>query len=318
MHRKIVVLGGTGFVGTHLISRLVKQGHEVRVLTRHRERQRHLLVLPTVEVVQADIHHQAALEHYFQGYDSVINLVGILNEKRDNGLGFRHVHVNLPEKILHACEKVGITRLLHMSALHANAKQGPSYYLKTKGEAQELVHQAPHMDVTSFCPSVIFGEGDSFFNNFAGLIALSPLAIPLACGSARFAPVYVGDVADAFVKSLNDPATYGQSYNLCGPDIYSLKQLMEYTVKLLGKRRCVIGLGQGPSMLMANIFQYMPFFRPLTRDNYRSLQVDSVCDGPFPDIFEITPKCLDEVVPYYLGDKNTQEHYDQLRRQAHR
>ena len=131
MHKKVCVLGGSGFVGMAIVARLIKQGCAVRVLTRRRERHKQLLVLPGVEVIEADIHHAPALEHYFSDCDAVINLVGILNEKGDNGLGFRRVHVDLVEKVVHACQHTGITRLLHMGALHADAKKGPSYYLPT-------------------------------------------------------------------------------------------------------------------------------------------------------------------------------------------
>lgn len=316
--KRITVLGGSGFVGAHLIAQLVNAGHQVRVLTRQRERQRHLLILPTVEVIQADVHHAPVLDHFFQGQDAVINLIGILNEKRDNGMGFRHAHVDLAEKVVHACQTRGVRRLLHMSALHADAHNGPSYYLKTKGEAQQLVHAASDLDVTSFCPSVIFGPGDNFFNNFANLIRLSPGVVPLACGNTRFAPVYVGDVAHAFITSLENANTIGQSYNLCGPKIYTLKQLLEYTARLIMVKRLIISLGKTPSRIMANIFQYMPLFRPITRDNFRSLQVDSICTAPFPDIFAIAPRTVEEIVPTYLGNEGDRLRYDKLRKYAGR
>lgn len=318
MHKKICVLGGSGFVGTAIVARLIKRGCSVRVLTRRRERHRDLLVLPGVELVQADIHHPPVLEQYFRDCDAVINLVGILNEKRDNGLGFRHVHVDLAEKVVHACQRGGIKRLLHMGALHADAKQGPSYYLRSKGEALDLVHAARDLNVTSFCPSVIFGPGDSFFNRFAGLLHLMPGFMPLACAGSRFAPVYVGDIADAFVHALDDPACYGQRYNLCGPRIYTLKQLVEYTAQQLGIRRKVIGLGPGLSRLMANVFEYVPLFKPITRDNYRSLQIDSVCDQPFPALFSVTLHSVEEVVPAYLGHKRLRERYYAMRKHARR
>ncbi len=313
MQLRITLLGGSGFVGTHLAAQLVKAGHQVSILTRHRERQRHLLVLPTLKIIQADVHNPAMLEYYFNRQDAVINLVGILNEKRDNGLGFRHAHVDLAEKVVHACQKNQVKRLLHMSALHADAEKGPSYYLKTKGEAEQLVHAASDLNVTSFRPSVIFGPGDSFFNNFAGLLRLSPGIVPLACGSARFAPVYVGDIASAFTQSLEDSDTYGQSYNLCGPKIYTLQQLVQYTADLIGVRRKIISLGKVPSLLMANFFQYMPFFRPITRDNYRSLKVDSVCDNDFPDVFGIRPRSIEEIVPAYLADDRDRNNFDRFR-----
>jgi uncharacterized protein YbjT (DUF2867 family) len=318
MYKQVCVLGGSGFVGMAIVAKLIKQGCRVRVLTRRRERHRELLVLPDVEVIETDIHHAPALAHYFRGCDAVINLVGILNEKRDDGLGFRHVHVDLVEKVVHACQQVGITRLLHMGALHADAKKGPSYYLRSKGEALDLVHAAKDLNVTSFCPSVIFGPGDSFFNRFAVLLRLIPGIMPLACGKSRFAPVYVGDVADAFVRSLNNPTTFGQRYNLCGPRMYSLTQLVQYTAQQLGIKRRVLALGPGLSKLMANVFQYVPLFKPITRDNYRSLQVDSVCSEPFPSIFGITPHSIEEIVPTYLAQQRVREQYNVFRRHARR
>ena len=318
MYTKVCVLGGSGFVGMAIVAKLIKQGCHVQVLTRRRERHKELLVLPDVDVIETDIQHAPALEHYFRNCDAVINLVGILNEKRDNGLDFRHVHVDLVEKIVHACQHTGITRLLHMGALHADAKNGPSYYLRSKGEALDLVHAAQDINVTSFCPSVIFGPADSFFNRFANLLRLLPGIMPLACGNSRFAPVYVDDVAEAFVRSLNKPATFGQSYNLCGPHVYTLKQLVHYTAQLLGIKRWVIGLGPGLSKLMANVFQLVPLFKPITRDNYRSLQVDSVCNEPFPPIFGIHPSSIEEIVPTYLAHQRVRERYYDMRQHARR
>lgn len=317
MLKRICVLGGSGFVGQHIIARLVKLGYQVRVLSRSREQHRDLLVLPTVEVIQADIHHLPALQHYFQGQDAIINLVGILNERRDNGRGFQFAHVELTKKVITACQHNNVSRLLHMSALHAS-KQAPSYYLQSKGEAQALVHSTQGMDVTSFCPSVIFGPDDAFFNRFATLLYIVPGFLPLACARARFAPVYVGDVASAFTQSLHNPHTFGQSYNLCGPEIYTLKQLVEYTAQQLGIKRQVIPLGNVSSRIMANVFQYMPFFKPLTLDNYRSMQVDSVCDTKFPAIFNLQPKSIHEIVPGYLGNRAFRQRYAVLRRQARR
>jgi len=318
MFRHICVLGGTGFVGKAIVARLSKQQCSVRVLTRRPELHRELQVLPDVELIKADVQHLPALEHHFRDCDAVINLVGILNEKRDNGQGFRHVHVDLVEKVIHACQQAGITRLLHMAALHANANRGPSFYLRSKGEALDLLRATKDLNITSFCPSVIFGPGDSFFNRFAGLLRLMPGVMPLACGRARFAPVYIGDVADAFVRSLNNPHCHGQSYDLCGPQVYTLQQLVEYTARQLGLRRRVIGLGPGLSRLMANVFEYMPLFKPITRDNYRSLQIDSVCQQAFPAIFGITPHTIEEIVPTYLGQQRVRDRYAAFRQKAQR
>ncbi|MEO5703230.1 MAG: complex I NDUFA9 subunit family protein, partial [Gammaproteobacteria bacterium] len=187
----VCLLGGTGFVGHHLIRQLTESGYRLRILTRRRERNRDLLVLPNVDLVEADIQDEQVLTRQFMGCDAVINLVGILNEKGSNGSGFRRAHVELPRKILQACLASGVTRVLHMSALNADADKGSSHYLRSKGAGEDLLHSMQGLRVTSFRPSVIFGPGDSFFNRFATLLKLSPLFFPLACPNARFAPVYV-------------------------------------------------------------------------------------------------------------------------------
>lgn len=320
MKHQICVLGGTGFVGDRVVSALAAQGHKVRVLTRHRERHRNLLVLPTVEVFSADVHDSQQLKQYFTDQDTVINLVGILNEKRDNGKGFYHVHVELAQKVLEACQAQGVKRLLHMSALNADPASGSSFYLRSKGEAEQRVHAAKGLTVTSFRPSVIFGPDDSFINRFADLLRKMPLLLPLACGQSRFAPVFVGDVAQAFVRSLDNPHTYGQRYNLCGPREYSLQQLVQYTAEVLGLKRKIISLGNFSSRLQANVLEYMPG-KPFSRDNYRSLQTPSTCkkgDNPLHDVFGIEATPLEAVVPHYLAHKATRERYMEIRRQAHR
>lgn len=320
MKKNICVLGGTGFVGYHVVSQLAKAGYSVRVLTRHRERNRKLLVLPTVEVVSANIHDTSQLQKYFADQDVVINLVGILNEPRDNGRGFHHAHVELTQKIIDACKAKGIKRLLHMSALNADATKGSSYYLRSKGEAENLVHSAGNLKVTSFRPSVIFGPADSFFNRFACLLYRTPLFFPLACATARFAPVFVEDVARAFVKSINDSRTYGQRYDLCGPKNYTLKQLVEYTAKNIEVHRKILALGKFTSLLQANVLEYFPG-KPFSRDNYRSMKLDSVCKDngeTLKTVFNITPTSIEAEVPRYLRDNSCRRRYDEFRQHAHR
>ncbi|MDH5180625.1 MAG: complex I NDUFA9 subunit family protein [Gammaproteobacteria bacterium] len=299
----ICVLGGTGFVGRHLTAKLCSDGHHVRILTRHRERHRALLVLPTVQLVQADIQNESELAKHFAGQDVVINLVGILNEPGRKGKGFQQAHVELTQKVVQACEKNRVTRLLHMSALNATAdpQAGTSHYLHSKGQAEELVHVIKGMNVTSFRPSVIFGPGDSFFNRFYSLLKNIPFFFPLACANAKFAPVYVGDVVEAFVHSLHDARTYGKRYDLCGPKVYTLKELVNYAGCFLPFKRRVIALGTGLSKLQAMLLEFAPG-KPFTRDNFKSMQTDSVCKGPFPAIFGIKPHSVEEIVPQYLSD----------------
>jgi len=298
---RIAVLGGTGFVGHSLCERLVMAGHEVRILTRHRERHRDFLILPGAQVIEADVHSPAALKREFQGLDVVVNLVGILNESGRNGKGFERVHAELPAKIVQACRQSGVTRLLHMSALHASV-DAPSHYLRSKGRGEQIMHEAngEALHVTSFRPSVIFGPCDSFTNRFAGLLRQVPYVFPLACAGARLQPVYVEDVAQAFVLALDRHVTFGKRYNLCGPQAYSLREIVSCLARQIGLKRRILSLNHALSYLQAAILQFAPG-KPFTPDNYRSLQVDSVCDAPFPDIFGIIPGRFDEIVPTYIS-----------------
>jgi NADH dehydrogenase len=310
----IALLGGTGFVGRHLINRLARDGHKLIVLTRRREHHRDLLVIPTLELIEADVHSPAALRTHLAGCTAVINLIGILNEHGDDGRGFHHVHVELAEKLISACRELGIRRLLHMSALHASPT-GPSYYLQSNGRAENLVHDAAGygLQMTSFRPSVIIGAGDDFLNRFAQLLRLIPLFFPLACPQARFAPVCVADVAEAMARTLDDPHSYGRRYDLCGPRIYTLHQLVAYTARTIGVRRLIVPLPDWLSKLQANVLEYVPG-KPFSRDNLRSLRIDSVCtEGGALIKLGITPTPLEAVAPDYLQPSGRRRRYDDLR-----
>lgn len=310
----ICLLGGSGFVGNHITCRLANEGYSVRVLTRNRDRCKHLTVLPGVSVINADIFNSQQLQNQFKQSDAVINLVGILNEKQHNGKGFQKVHAELPRIILSACQTSNIQRIIHMSALNADTEKGSSHYLRSKGEGETLLHSSSsnNIKVTSFRPSVIFGPDDSFFNRFADLLKITPLAFPLACADARFAPVYVGDVAQRFVDAIKDKQSYGQQYDLCGPKQYSLKQLLEYTCEQLNIKRHIIRLPDVFSRLQANMLEWFPG-KPFSIDNYNSLKVDSICQG---DNCETTS--IESIVPYYLGNRGTQKHFAQYRSKARR
>lgn len=310
----ISIVGGSGFVGRHLASRLVADGHRVRILSRRRESHRELLVLPTLELLECNVHDQAELSQALAGSDVAINLVGILNEKGHNGKGFRRAHVELSEKIVTACRDNGITRLLHMSALGAHAEHGTSFYQRTKGEAEDMVHAATGLQVTSFRPSIIFGADDAFFNRFAGLLRTTPLFFPLACAGARFAPIHVADVSECFARAIDNPATFGQRYELCGPRQYTLHQLVRYTAQQLGLKRWVISLPDWASRLQARLLEFAPG-KPFSRDNYASMQRDNVCEGGFPAVFGIQPRSIESEVPHYLrgsGPRHSYPHYRTL------
>lgn len=297
---KICVLGGTGFVGRRLVARLAGMGHRIRVPTRSRARNRRMLVLPTVTLVTEDVHDPATLERAFEGMDAVINLIAILNERGNDGSGFRHVHTELAEKVIAACRARSVHRLLHVSALNADAEKGPSYYLKTKGEAENALRaqSGETLAWTIFQPSLIFGAEDSFTNRFARLLRFAPV-LPLARPDSRFAPAYVENVAQAIAQAIEDRATHGQTYQLCGPRVYTLREIVEFLRKTLSLRRWVIGLPDAASRLQAKVMDFVPG-KPFSTDNYLSLTVDSVCQENGFAHFGIEPHSLEGIVPQYL------------------
>lgn len=315
----VCILGGTGFVGRHLVHRLTRHGYQVTVLTRRRDRHRSLTVNQDVSLIEADIFNPDMLRDNFEDAATVINLVGILNETGGRENTFIRLHAELPELVAATAVECGVERLLHMSALNADSNRHHSRYLKTKGNGENHVHSAAYqgLAVTSFQPSVIFGPGDSFFNRFATLLKLTPGVFPLACPNSRFAPVYVGDVAEAMCRTLEDQTTVGQYLELCGPESYTLKQLVEYTRDTLGLRRIIVGLGNGLSKLQARALGLVPG-KPFSIDNYYSLQHDSVCDhNALPDL-GLTPTPVSTIVPGYLAARNMRGHYNRFRQHSKR
>ncbi len=316
--QSICILGGTGFVGHNLVSRLAQDGHRLLLPTRNRERNRDLLVLPTVSVLTADIHNPLVLESLFRDVDVVINLVGILNEFRGRDKSFANAHTELAKNVVTACQKTGVKRLLHMSSLKADAVKGPSNYLRSKGLAEDAVRgAAPGLNWTIFQPSVIFGPGDSFTNRFASLLRRIPVAFPLACPNARFAPVYIGDVCEAIRRCLNNPRTYGKSFQLCGPQIYSLRELVVFIARQIGVKRKIFGLPDGLARTQARLMELVPG-KPFSMDNYRSLTLNSICDNNGLLRLGITPKSLDVIAPRYLEKGSFRADLDQHRKHAGR
>jgi len=313
--KKIVLLGGSGFVGSHIVHRLSAQGYQVKVLARRREDAKHLILLPGVQVEECDVFVESALSDAIHGCDAVINLIGILHEYGRNT--FERIHAELPRRVAEACRAQGVPRLLHMSALQAGP-DAPSAYLRSKaaGEAAVREGSTDALKVTIFRPSVIFGRGDSFINLFARLVSTLPVIV-LAKPNARFQPVFVEDVAQAFVASLELADTVGQHYALCGPKVYTLRELVQAVADTLGLKRWIIGLNDPLSMLQAGVMEWLPV-KLMTRDNIRSMQVDSVCECPFPPVFRLVPTPLEAVVPTYLGEARLHETYIRFRRTAGR
>ena len=318
-NKTCVILGGTGFVGRAIINKLRNQGYSIIVPTRNREQAKSLGVIPEVKLISADVHDRESLAPLVRGASAVINLVGILNERgHHRGRGFYTAHRDLTASVVQVCQQEGVLRLLQMSALKANAKEGPSDYLKSKGEAEDVIRAAdtPALQWTIFRPSVIFGPDDSFINRFAGLLKLSPI-MPLARANARFAPVFADDVAAAFVKALGDDATIGQVYQLCGPRVYSLRELVSYVRDQLGVRRLIIGLPDPIAKLQARIFDFVPG-KPFSTDNLRSLMVHSICDQSGLAALGIEATSLETIVPTYLRKRGRSQRFDELRRHAKR
>lgn len=318
-NKHCVVLGGTGFVGRTLISALCERGHFVTVPTRNCEQNQALGVNPQVRLVAGDVHDRDDLARVIGDADVVINLVGILNEEgHHRGRGFYVAHQELTESVIAACQSRGVKRLLQMSALKANSKEGPSDYLKSKGLAEDAIRAIPGPKPawTIFQPSVIFGPDDGFMNRFASLLKIAPF-MPLARANARFAPIYVKDVAEAFTMALEKPETAGKTYQLCGPKVYSLRELVSYVREQLGLKRPIIGLPDGIAKLQARIFNFVPG-KPFSTDNFLSLTVHSICDSNGLVELGIEPTPLEAIAPTYLRPSDRNAWFDRLRRSAGR
>ena len=318
----VLVLGGSGFVGRHVVNALGAQGIKVAVPSRRRERAKHLILLPTVDVFEADILAPGVLEDLARGKQAVINLVGVLHSRRgrrdergpnDYGPDFARLHVELPQAIVAACRARGVRRIVHISALGISPS-APSEYLRSKAIGEQAVLAADDLEVTVFRPSVIFGPEDAFLNTFATLSRVFPV-LPVGCPEARFQPVYVGDVARAIMRALEDAHTHGKVYELCGPRQYTLRELVEFVCRATGRRRVVLGLPERLSYLQAFMMEKLPG-RLMTRDNYRSMQVPNVCSGEFP--FHMQPQALEALAPTYLAPSGPRERYPQLRWRARR
>ncbi len=315
MHIKnTVVLGGSGFVGSAIVAKLVSAGYQVTVLTRRLDHAKHLSLLPGVTLKVCNVFDGQALRSALQGADAVINLLGILHQS--GKASFTQVHADLPVQLAKLCQDLGIKRLLHMSSLCA-ATDAPSLYLRSKGQAEvALAGYVPALAITVFRPSIIFGRADQFINLFAGLIKHFPLVV-LVKPNAKFQPVWVEDVATCFVASLNQPASFGLSYDLVGPKVYTFRALLKAIMQTLGVHKPILGLNDALSYAQAFLMECLPI-KLMSRDNIRSMQVDSVSDQAFPEWLELRPSALETVMPQYLIDQTPRGAYDRFRRKAAR
>lgn len=321
--KKILVLGGTGFVGRHLCEKLVRLPDGVTVPTRRWENAKPILHLPLLEVLQADIHDPAVLARLVAGQDAVVNLVAILH---GDAAAFERTHVALPRSLAQACVQAGVRRVVHVSALGA-ALDAPSMYQRSKAQG-EAVLQAAGLDLTIFRPSVMFGEEDKFLNLFARLQKVFPL-LPLAGATTRFQPVWVEDVAQAIVNSLHGLAVGSDTarhpvYEACGPEVFTLKELAQLAARAAGvnhgQGRPVLALPRWLGLLQAGVMGWLPGPPMLSRDNLDSMQVDNVASGKLPGLAHlgVTPSALAAIAPLYLGQRSAAAHLLALRQAAGR
>jgi uncharacterized protein YbjT (DUF2867 family) len=297
----VCVLGGSGFVGTELVIRLVRAGHWVRVPTRNLKRVEQLRVLDTVELRVANVHEARVLSQLFAGCDAVVNLIGILNPHR--GASFEMVHVELAAKVMAAARTAAVRRVLHMSALGADP-QAPSRYLRSRAAAEARL-RAAEPEVTIFRPSVIFGPRDSLTNRFAHLLRLTAGVLPLARARARFAPVCVYDVAEGFLRALGGSASAGQVYELCGPEVMTLEEIVRITARIARLPCRIVPLPDTLARLQGLVMGLLPG-KPFTLDNFRSLTLDAVCREDGCRKLGIVPQPLLAVLPTYLDPDRAQ------------
>ena len=308
---KITILGGSGFIGSQLTAKLSKSTKRIVILSRNELKNRDLLVIPNLEIIQMDVNDERSLREHTKDSDLLINTIGILNEM-DKINTFEQVHYKLVEKISRVIKANNIKRYLHISSLNAD-KNAPSKYLRTKGMAEELLidHTSSSSNVTIFRPSIVFGENDSFFNKFAVILKYLPM-LPLACPSSRFMPVYVGDLTSFMISAINDKETFNISIDVTGPKEYTFHQLMKLTIKFLGIKRLIIPLNDILSRMQAYIFEKLPG-KLFTTDNYLSLKIDSISKKGFKGTTSI-----EDVVPEYLNVASNKNRMAELRKKSGR
>ncbi len=310
MPQKVLVLGGSGFVGRHVCEKLVRQSVQVTVPTRRLRHASNVMTLPLLTVVEADVHDEAQLRELVGQHDAVVNLVAIL---QGSAQAFDRAHVQLASKLARACQATGVRRVVQVSALGADIRNPeglPSNYLRSKSRAEQVLHQA-ELELTLIRPSVIFGAEDKFLNTFADLQQLFPV-VPLAGASARFQPVWVEDVAQAVVNCLGRAhahASIGQIYEACGPDVLTLRELVELAGRISGanhgRGRPVFALPEALARVQARLMELMPGEPLLSRDNLDSMKVPNVATGHHPGLqaLGIEPASLMAIAPTYLGHR---------------
>ena len=280
-NQKVLILGGSGFVGRHVCERLNQLEIKMTVMTRKGDA-KSVKHLPFVDVVQGNPHEPKVLKEALAGHTAVINLIAVLHGSEDE---FERVHERLPTSIANSCAELGIKRLIHISALGAD-QSAPSMYLRSKARGEQSLHsnaKTKGLNLTLIRPSVIFGLDDKFINVFAGLQKYFPF-IPLAGAESKFQPVWVVDVAHAIAHCMIDPHTAHQTFELGGPDVKTLREIVQFAGLWSHHNRPIFGLPPFSAYLQALVMEHLPGRTLMSRDNLLSMRVDNVLSSQLPGL----------------------------------
>ncbi len=302
LHADVAIIGGAGFIGRALAASLISEGKSVRVLTRSRERAKDLWTLPRIDIIEVNPHDEARLYDALENADAVVNLVGVLHSKPAKPWGpeFDAAHVKLPARIARCMNRRKIRRLIHISALGA-ADHAPSMYLRSKAAGEAALRANQNIDLTILRPSVVFGAQDQFLNLFARLQKIAPV-IPLATPHARFQPVAVEDLVKAIMNCLKNKATIGKNFEVIGPEVLTLYELVHWAGVYAGCARPIIPLPDTVAWMQALIMEHLPGKPLLSRDNLASASVPNVGTAPMSEELGIrNPLSIHAVAPAYLG-----------------
>ena len=299
----VVVFGGGGFLGRRLVDRLTAEGMTVRVAVRHPDRARIELRsggFERVTVVPADVRDQASVAAAIAEADAVVNAVSAYVEK--GGVTFEAVHVRGAENVAREAAAAGVARLVLVSGIGADPDSS-SPYIRARGRGELIIRQA-FPGATIVRPGAMFGPGDALFGTLAALARLLPALPLIGGGSTRLQPIFVEDVAEAISSILSDPGTVGRTYELAGPKVYTLHELVNMTLQLMGKRRLLVPVPFAVAEVQARLFELLPN-PPLTTGQVDLLKTDNVASGVLPDVqdLNIQPKAVEEVIPTYIGPR---------------
>ena len=315
----IGLLGGTGFIGSVLSNTLVKRGHTIRISTRKTNHGRHLWVLPNTTVNEVDLNKQEEIDSFYRGCDILINLIGILNEKKDDGRGFTYAHTELTNRAIQTSKTNKIGHFIQISSIGADSNS-KSNYQKTKGDAENLISSKLNMNqrASIIRPSVVFGPNDKFINKFASLIKIFKGRIPLACPNSLLQPIFVDDLVSAIIAVIEEPKYREPVYEVGGPDVLQLVDIIRYICNILEIKDRIIPLNSFFSSVQAEFLEHIPG-KPFSRDNLRSLKNNSVCNK-LPGLRDlgVKPTAMNEVVPKYLSNKTYKDRFAHYRNSSGR